>query len=363
MNLIRDFLTSNRQRLGLEPYGAPDELSYVVLTPRFRASSHVIFLVLNGASREPVLVIKVPRLPGATGPIEREAANLRAVHALRPGGFTSIPRLITLEEYRGRLLLVETALNGRALDQSAVRRNPESACLAAIEWLAGLRHPERLATSGEWFERLVERPLAQIAERLPLNDEEERMVARTRELAVTLRARHLPAVVQHGDFSHPNVLVLDGGGLGVVDWEQAEPRGLPACDLFYFLTYVAFAIDKAHASGGFAPAFHRAFFGRDAWARPYVLSYAERLRLPLDALTPLFVVCWAQVVAGLIERLAAADDGRERLSAETAAWLRSNRYYALYRYALDHMDELDWHNVPEARERAGTLSGDGVTTW
>jgi len=27
---------------------------------------------------------------------------------------------------------------------------------------------------------------------------------------------------------------------------------------------------------------------------------------------------------------------------ETAAWLRNNRYSVLWRYAVDHVDELGW---------------------
>jgi aminoglycoside phosphotransferase (APT) family kinase protein len=38
---------------------------------------------------------------------------------------------------------------------------------------------------------------------------------------------------------------MPSGGLGVLDWESAEPEGLPALDLLYFLAYASFAADRA----------------------------------------------------------------------------------------------------------------------
>ncbi len=88
MNSVLTFLHSNRQRLDLARYGATAQLSSIVLTPRFRASSHVVFLVMARGRSEPLLVAKVPRLANATASIEREVAGLRAVQSLRPRAST-----------------------------------------------------------------------------------------------------------------------------------------------------------------------------------------------------------------------------------------------------------------------------------
>ena len=53
MNTIQTFLESNWQRLDLARYGKPDRLSYVIVTPRFRASSHVVFLLLADGRPDP----------------------------------------------------------------------------------------------------------------------------------------------------------------------------------------------------------------------------------------------------------------------------------------------------------------------
>lgn len=348
MNTILTFLETNRRRLDLERYGAPGRLSCVIVTPRFRASSHVVFLVLAAGRPDPVLVAKVPRLAGAAVSVEREVANLRAVQSIRAEGFDSIPRVVAFEEYRGRPVLVETALTGRPMDPATVRRDRAGCCDAVTGWLAGVQQPARVPAGDDpgWFERLVERPLHHFAAVFPLSDEETRLLERTWELVAPLRDARLPLVFEHGDLSHPNILLLKDGGPGVIDWELAEPRGLPAYDLFFFLTYAAFAVGNAHASGDYLSAFRSAFFGRAAWARPYVAAYAGRLGLPPETITPLFVLCWARYIASLLLRLGDAGQPDGQLGPDTATWLRANRYYALWRHTVAHVGELEWRDAP-----------------
>src|SRR4051812_32640594 len=123
MNTVLTFLEINRQRLDLARYGVPERLSSVVVTPRFRASNHVVFLVLGPRGPEPLLVAKLPGRGGASARVEREVANLRAVQASRAGGFDSIPRVVAFEQPLGQPILVETALAGRAMDPPAVQRD------------------------------------------------------------------------------------------------------------------------------------------------------------------------------------------------------------------------------------------------
>lgn len=355
MNTALTFLQNNRDRLGLERYGVPARLSCVVVTPRFRASSHVVFLLVPVGSPEPVLVAKMPRLAGASARLEREAINLQAIQATRPGGFDSIPRVITFEEYHGHPILLETALVGRPMDRATVRRSLAGCCDAVTHWLAEVQPPGRTsaATDPHWFERLVEQPLRYFADHFPLSTDEAQLLKRTWDLVMPLRDMNLPLVFEHSDLAAPNLMLLKNGAPGVVDWELAEPRGLPATDLFFFLTYAAFALHATRTVNDYAAAFHRAFFGPSAWAHPHVRDYAERLQLPPQALTPLFVLCWARYTTSLLLRLGAVDRSGERFSADTAEWLRANRYYALWRHAVTHVGELDWlgPTVGEDRQR------------
>jgi aminoglycoside phosphotransferase len=344
MDTVLTFLNENRQRLELARYGANGRLSSLVLTPRFRASSHVVFLVLTGSKPAPVLVAKAPRLVDATASLEREVANLRLVQSLRPDGFASIPEVVAFEAYHNYLILVETALVGQPMDPPFVRQQRDRCCGAITDWLLALQQPAEDADEDgiEWFQRLVEQPLHYFGQRFPLSDKEAWLLRRTRELIAPLRGQRLPLVFEHGDLSYPNLMLLKNGEPGVVDWELAEPYGLPVCDLFFFLTYAAFATHKARENGQHLAAFQAAFFEDDAWTKRYIRTYAEQLHLPADVLTPLFVLTWLRYIVGLLLRLEHAHSTSDKIDDETAHWLRRNRYYTLWDYAVSHANELTW---------------------
>jgi aminoglycoside phosphotransferase len=286
-------------------------------------------------------VAKLPRFAEVSA-LAREAANLRA--AQERSGVAAIPRVIAFEACGDRPILVETALAGSALDGAAVRRDLEPWCRTVGAWLVELgRSSPRAALEPAALERLVERPLDALARMASLSSDEARAIEHTRTVAARLRGQRIPSVFEHGDFSPPNVLRLHGGGIGVLDWELADPRGLPAADLFFFLTWAAWARERATSGEARRRAFERAFFGADAWARPFVLAYARELELPREALAPLFVLGWARSVARFVERL---DGSAQPFSPEGSEWLRQNRYYAVWRHALAHLEALRWSDAP-----------------
>jgi hypothetical protein len=88
-------------------------------------------------------------------------------------------------------------------------------------------------------------------------------------------------------------------------------------------------------------AFHRAFFGPGAWARPYIDSYATQIGLSAEMLNLLFLACWARYVAGLVARITSGNAGRLPLDGDQTEWLLSNRFFLLWRYTLEHEGELN----------------------
>ena len=344
MNMILDYLKKHSERLQLDELNLSGKLEYVVLTPRFRASSHIIFLVFSRGSLNPSLVIKVPRLAGANESVEREAANLAAVQASRTGGYSSIPKLIALEENHNREILIETALSGINMDPKEIRKNREKCIELTCDWLFSLNQStSRPALQvPDWYESLIDQPIRSFARRIPLNDEESWLLNHTLKATEVLRGMELPIVFEHGDLSHPNILITDQGSIGVLDWEQATPLGLPACDLFFFLAYVGFAKNRSREKGDYLAAFHSTFFAKDAWARPYVSRYARRLQLPIDSLTPLFLLSWFRYLSSLMDRIGSLKDTNEDVPPETVEWMRTNRYYELWHYAVDQSNLLEW---------------------
>jgi aminoglycoside phosphotransferase len=321
------------------PLGRIERASCILLTPRFRTSRHVVGLLVPEGAVEPKLVVKMPRVPGDSSGLVREAAVLRAVHEAWPDISETVPRIVAFEEGDGAVL-VETALAGRLLGPGLLRREPTRYVDAVVAWLIELAATRRNGSEPGWYERMLEQPLKDVAESLPVPADEVDLVKRTLEFVEPLREAELPDVVEHGDLSYPNLIWTGENRVGVVDWELAEEHGLPLQDLAYFLTYATFALRRARDTTAQVAAFDDAFFARGGWARVRVEAYARDLALDRELLTPLFVFCWARSVARLVDRIGGEEAAP--MSEAAVAWIRQNRYYALWRHAIAHADRLVW---------------------
>lgn len=362
MNAVLSHVLRHRDRLGLDWLGPAERLSSVLLTPRFRASAHVVVLVLSRPTSRPVLVLKASRLPGPCASLARENDNLRALETAWPESLGSVPRPLAHESCGDHSVLVETVVRGRTLKPSLVRRQRVRSTRWVLRWLEAMNVAtlRRDVAGDEREEVLLLTPLDRLEACLAATGLERDLLARTRELTTSARVRSLPAVFEHGDFSSPNLLVSEGRRLGVVDWELGEPRGLPGHDLFFVLGYLAFARRGARGVNDRLAAFRSAFFGREAWAVPYIQNYAERLGIESAALPALFLACWSRYLAGLAERVDANAENAhaERTSAEgTRLWLRANRYFELWRYTVQHFDELV---IPRGRGARGAGVAGGL---
>jgi aminoglycoside phosphotransferase len=337
VNSLEAFLKANWEHLALERFGSPDRVSCVLATPRFRASGHVVFLVLLDALATPVLIGKVPRLRGDDGSLAREAANLRALQSVRACGFDCVPHIVAHQSSPSQPLLLETAVPG-----SPIRLRAASAAQKidkVVDWLIGFHRATMRSSQSAWYDRLADQPSKRFLALLPGDSAERQLIERTASIAGVLRDQAVPLVFEHADFCPPNILVRPDGAIGIVDWELAEPDGLPALDLFFFLAAAAFARDAASTETDYLTSFRRAFFGRSAWAAPYISRYARSIGLPPSLLGPLFVLCWGRYVMTLAGRLHDVDAGL--LAPDTIEWIRSNRYYALWTYAVTHYDHLN----------------------
>jgi len=359
MNLVLDFLALNRERLGLDRDGVLPRFRSVLLTPRFRASIHVVFLLLPEGSPNPALVAKLPRRAGVSPELMREAAILESIQRRRAAAPDSVPELVAFEPHRGHMLLVETALAGPPLHPAAVRRDLAGSVDEAIRWLLDVHRRSAVPSSEDptWFERLVSRPLDRLEAALGSTGGGAWLVERTRELVEPLRGVAPPLVLAHGDFAHPNLIRLPNGRLGAVDWELAEMRGLPAGDFFLFLAYAAAARARARGPAAIASSFHGALCGGRAWARPFLRRYFAEVGLEPGWAQPLCALAFARSLAKLLDSAgadrsgadcagadslgagAAAGDGAAEGKAPVSRWLLDDRRYALWRHAVLHADQ------------------------
>ncbi|HZM15514.1 MAG TPA: aminoglycoside phosphotransferase family protein [Candidatus Krumholzibacteria bacterium] len=320
----------------------PHTLDCLLRASRFRASRNVIFLVFADGSPEPVLLAKTPRVQDDLAALEREVANLEKLSSLRPAGLGSVPRVVSYRDWQDSKLLLETFVPGRPLSPALVRKSQP--CVDSVmRWVTELHFASRAFVTGPSgsVRKNLENSLGRLAALFPASVELRQMLDRTHEFAEPLATHVLPRVFEHGELGARNILVDSDGQVGVVGWELADATGLPATDVFFFLTDVAFARADATTTGKYVETLESAFIGSPAWARPYVLDYAKAVGLSPRSLRPLFLLTWVRTVANLATRMQREGNPDQRGSQTQLQWLMANPYFGLWRFALEHWKELD----------------------
>jgi len=232
-----------REPSAIEAIFSP-EAERLLLTGGKRSINKVVGLPYDEDGGKPAAVVKFARVASADEALDREAAALRAIEDRNPD-LPGVPRLLEEGRRAGRRALVESALHGTPLIAGLTPERFEDLAGTVTHWLTELAGDAGPQEPGQWRERLVDGPL-EAFERDFGRVVPTGLVAQARNALAGLGA--LPLVPEHRDCSPWNV-VLSEGEPGLLDWESAEPRGLPGLDLAYFLANCAFVLDGALESG------------------------------------------------------------------------------------------------------------------
>ena len=265
-----------------------------LLTPRFAASQAVIGVATSADGRLKA-VAKVPRTSRGSGLVAREGAALDAL--TDEGRLDGVPAH-ELTRRGGRTVLLEAAASGLPLDPHRVRTDPMSALETGMDWLDAM--PRLPAPTGFGADQRLDHLIGTAASRLRSpgtthDPVRAAAVATTLELLEPLRTAGLPAVFEHGDFSHPNLFV-DGDRMSVIDWEHALPHGLPLHDAFFFCGYLSQAVDRPTDAAATIDAYLRAA-GTHGWARAWIERHAERMGVERRQLRVLELASWFRSTA------------------------------------------------------------------
>ena len=208
----------------------------------------------------------------------------------------------------GRPSLTEDAVSGQVLLDALTPDSFAGHARRLTRWLGDLAGNPPPQPKGEWWDRLVGGPLGEFEENFGF-------ALGPAKLEV-LRARlesleDLPLVPEHRDCSPWNVLLTPEGAPALLDWESAEPSGLPVLDLVYFLANSAFVLSGALESGRTREAY-RALLGSTSpegeVAFACMEEYRDRLGIAEAAIAPLRLLCW--LVHSRSERFHLELDGR-----------------------------------------------------
>ena len=272
-------LAAHRRAWGLDP--SADGAGCLLITPGRSARNKLVALAFSSGGREPQVAVKLPRVTEVEAALDREASVLRMVHRhhARPG----IPRLLARGRIAGRLALAESVVAGRPLLEALGPETHRPLSLKVTDFLADLAaaSPRR---STAWRDRVAEDAL----QALPAPE-------RDRARKVLSSSDALPEVCEQRDCSPWNVLVQDDGAIAMLDWESAEPYGVPWLDLVYFLAYAAFFVDRTMDAGGELGSYRRMLTPSSRTGRVYsecTAAYGGRVGLEPSALEPMRLLCW-----------------------------------------------------------------------
>jgi hypothetical protein len=288
------YLAVRQARSIASPDGAPVA---ALVTPRFAASRAVIGVTTMTGGRYLGQVAKVARHPGDDALVVHEA-ELLARFGPNRSGLPIAPENHRLATVGGRTVLVEDAAQGEPLDRRAVRRDPDGALRAGLDWLDRVPEapPTSVAEDGRG-DALLLAALRRI-DAWPWADPDEGtdLVGRTADALRPVLAATLPSPFEHGDFSHPNLFRQAGGELLAIDWELALPLGLPLHDLSFFLGYLAESVDRPRDPEGLAAA-HRRALAPNGWADAAVTAHLVARGIDPSLRPALTLACWTRSVA------------------------------------------------------------------
>jgi hypothetical protein len=309
----------------------PQRLDWMLLTGGAKPINKVVGQVFAESDRSPRLIVKLARVAESAAAIEREAANLRAVQALRPDRVRGVPQVLFSQQWAGQTVLGETALTGRPLYTVLRRDTCRDLALKVTEWLATLAERATPCPRSDWWERLIETTISEFEQNFGRVIDPEKVQA-TRAILATLG--DLPLVCEQRDCSPWNVLIAGNGELVILDWESAEPNGLPLLDLIYFLTYLIFFLDGAMESQRFAESYRTmldpaTFTGRIVADCQQL--YLDCMGLDLSVLRPLCLLTWLIHSRSEYQRFAA-----ERAGQPDPADLRRSLFVSLWEEELSH---------------------------
>lgn len=257
-------------------------------------SQKVIFFLFDGDAGAPENIVKITRDPALNSRLENEWRALTLLAGTEVGA--SVPRPRFLGRHTGLAVLGETAIDGVFFKQRTHLTPDCPFARAATDWLVKLggatAHPPSggAAAVGAALERL----LADFTAVYRIGEAHERFLAE--QVAVVAQAGNgLPLVFQHGDPGPWNLMVTADGAPAFLDWEAAEPEGMPLWDLFHFLRSYGLAVSRAAGTHDAMRSFEQQFLA-DSELGAFVVgatrSACAATGLSPRLVEPLFHLCW-----------------------------------------------------------------------
>jgi hypothetical protein len=306
-----------------------EDKGWALSAPGDYPSQKVLVFLFAPAAQGPDTVVKITRDPALNHRLENEWRALEILRGRGIGAGAGVPDPLFMGSHRGLAVLGESAIDGAPFRERTRAAADCPQARAAVDWLVDLgagtvarateEDPGALAELGPRLERFTRI--------YRLSAEHQRRLG-SYAAALTASAAGFPLVFQHGDPGPWNVLVTGDGRPAFLDWEAAEPRGMPLWDLFHFLRSFSLQVSQRAGTRDPLQSFAEQFLEQsdvhgllvDATSR-----FRSRTGLAADLVEPLFYTCWMHRA---LKEAATLPPGR----------LDQGRYVGILRLALEQRE-------------------------
>jgi len=268
---------------------AIEEYRWGLSIPDAYASRKLVFHLVGPDAASPRYVVKMVSQPAYNSRLENEARALRRLEEMGLADGTRIPRVHFSGRHAGLALVGESRIDGVPFRERSDGGAECPHAAAAVETLFDLGRVSRRPGTGE-----TALDLEWLLGRFHEVYGEPETVAFLRQHVATLSMTRLPRVFQHGDPGIWNFLATNSS-VALLDWEAAEPEGIPLWDLLYFLRSYGAMRARGRRAERDRNALEAILFGDSSlarWSRDVIRRYCREIDLDPSLIEPLFHVCW-----------------------------------------------------------------------
>jgi SAM-dependent methyltransferase len=246
--------------------------------------------------RSPDLVVKIVREASLNYRLENEFRALRQLSESDLAERGIAPQAAFFGLHCGLAVVGETMIKGRPFLQRTRATAECNYARSAVDWIINLgagTADSTLATP-EDVAGVMETLFGYFSDIYRLSAGEHEFLAR-QIAAIGGSGDAFPLVFQHGDPGTWNAVIAPEGHVTFLDWEAAEPEGMPLWDLFYFQRSYCMVNARKDGIHNRRVGISRGFLEETPFNRQLVEStrrYCEKIGLATTLVEPLFFTCW-----------------------------------------------------------------------